>query len=238
MESGRLKLRIEMIPKLLWERNLRLRDGLGKARWDKLRRQIIAKQGAHCAICGATKQLHGHEVWEYRGKKTVGTALLLRIEIVCVDCHDICHWGRTTKLFEAGTITNERHNHLRKHFRKINRCRQEVFDKHFLLSARTWLRRSKKRWRVDWGDFAPLVAEAKVSRDAWAVRHADQNDSFEDALGRHVPDRCPQCGAIGTLKATVAQTDQMSEGEEADYDAELWGFAFCRACSSNIFWQQ
>src|SRR5712691_8837412 len=86
---GCLKLRIELIPRPLWERNLRLSDGLGKARWGKLRHKLIEKNGARCTICGKTERLHGHEVWAYREKSTVGTAMLLRVEIVCIDCHDI-----------------------------------------------------------------------------------------------------------------------------------------------------
>jgi hypothetical protein len=31
---NRLRMRIELVPKPLWERILRSRDGLGKARWD------------------------------------------------------------------------------------------------------------------------------------------------------------------------------------------------------------
>jgi len=51
-----------------------------------------------------------------------------------------------------------------------------------------------------------------------------------------MPSRCPECGAAGKL--TAIETDQdMSEGEEAEYEAGMWGFAFCRACQSNVFWQ-
>src|SRR5260370_15023545 len=168
---GRLRLRIELIPKPLWEQNLRLREGLGKERWGKLRRKVIEANGARCTICGARERLHGHEVWDYQEKKTVGTATLLRVDIICIDCHDIHHWGRTTNLFKAGIISPERYGHLRKHFRKVNRCRQAVFDDHFLRSARVWSRRSKKRWKVDWGDFESGVAEAKAAREASAARN-------------------------------------------------------------------
>jgi hypothetical protein len=167
---SRLKLRIELVPRPLWEKNLRSSDGLGKARWDKFRHKLIESNGARCAICGSAKRLHGHEVWEYREKKTVGTAVLLRVEIVCIDCHDIHHWGRTTKLFQAGTITSDRYGFLRKHFRKVNRCRQQVLDDHERRSVRVWLKRSKKRWKVDWSDFESAVADAKAAREAWAVR--------------------------------------------------------------------
>jgi hypothetical protein len=167
---GRLKLRIELVPKRLWGLNLRSSNGLGKARWDKLRHRLIETNGARCAICGSTERVHGHEVWAYREKKTVGTAVLLRVEIVCIDCHDIHHWGRTTKLFRAGVITGDRYRFLRRHFRKVNGCCQQVFDGHAIRSARIWLNRSKKKWKIDWGDFKPALAEAKAAREARAAR--------------------------------------------------------------------
>jgi hypothetical protein len=160
-----LKLQLELIPKCLWEQNLRSSEGLGKARWDKLRRGFIKERGPRCEICGAAAQrLHGHEVWDYREKEAV--AVLLKVEIVCVDCHDVHHWGRTTKLLADGKITAERYKQLRKHFRTVNNCRQDAFDEYFLQSIRLWDRRSKKEWKIDWGAFAPLVAEAKGARDA------------------------------------------------------------------------
>jgi hypothetical protein len=233
-----LMLQIELVPKRLWEQNLRSSEGLGKARWDKLRRELIKERGARCEICGAIRQrLNGHEVWDYREKKTIRTAVLLNVEIVCVDCHDIHHWGRTRKLFEDGKITAERYKHLRRHFRTVNDCSQEVFDKHFLQSARLWEQRSKKEWKIDWGAFALLVAEAKAARDAWAERNPGHDDYFGPDPGHHVPGRCPDCGTIGKLTPVEADRDQMSEGEEAEYEAGTWGFAFCEACQSNVFWQ-
>lgn len=107
-----MKLRIELVPKPLWGRNLRSREGLGKARWDKFRQELIRSNGGRCAICGSGDRLHGHEVWGYREKKTVGTAVLLAVEIVCMDCHDIHHWARTTQLFRAGIIKHGRYGAL------------------------------------------------------------------------------------------------------------------------------
>jgi hypothetical protein len=51
----------------------------------------------------------------------------------------------------------------------VNGCRQEVFDDHFLQSARVWEERSKKRWKIDWGEFASLVEEAKAARSVWGA---------------------------------------------------------------------
>jgi hypothetical protein len=106
------------------------------------------------------------------------------VEIVCIDCHDIHHWARTTKLFEDGTITAERYNQLRKRFRRVNRCCQTVFDAHFLWSMRVWMERSRKRWTVDWGDFSPEVAKAKAARGAWAARKYDVDVPGDDMQSR------------------------------------------------------
>jgi hypothetical protein len=164
---SRLKLRIELVPKPLWGRNLRSSYGLGKARWDKLRGKLIESNGARCAICGKTERLHGHEVWAYREKKTVGTAALLRVEIICIDCHDIHHWARTVKLIQAGIVKHSRDMALRKHFRKVNGCHQRDFDNHYLRSLRIWSKRSKKRWRVDWRSFREQVEVAEAARAKW-----------------------------------------------------------------------
>ena len=166
-----MKLRIELVPKRLWGRNLRSSEGLGKARWDKLRHKLIETSGARCVICGSTAKLHGHEVWAYREKKTVGTAVLLRVEIVCIDCHDIHHWARTVKLIQAGVVKHSRDMALRKHFRKVNGCRQRDFDNYFRRSLRIWFRRSKKRWRLDWGVFRDQVEAAETARKKWSQTH-------------------------------------------------------------------
>jgi hypothetical protein len=103
-----------------------------------------------------------------------------------------------------------------------------------------WLKQSNKKWRVDWGDFAPMVAEAKAARETWAARnpdHVSQDDPSNVGTGHHMRNRCPECGAVGTLTPIEANRDEMSEGQEADYDAGTWGFAFCRACQSKVFWQ-
>jgi hypothetical protein len=234
---GRLKLRIELVPNRLWEQNLR--SALGKGRWDKLRRKVIEANGPHCAICGETQRLHGHEVWAYQETKTIVAARLMRVDIVCIDCHDVHHWGRTTELSKDRTISRERYLFLRKHFRRVNGCRQQVLDDHFSQCKRIWGRRSKKECRVDWGDFKPLVEEAEAAREQWGARNAGrawQDYSPDLGPGHHMPRRCPQCGATGTLRLIETDTEGMSEGQEADYEQGVSGFAFCRECKSTVLW--
>lgn len=166
------KLQIELVPKPLWGLNLRSADGLGKARWDKLRKGLVEASGARCKICGGTKKLHGHEVWVYRDRKITGTALLLRVEIVCINCHDIHHWARTVRLIQAGIVKHNRYMALRKHFRKVNGCRQKDFDDYFLRSLRSWNKRSKKKWKIDWGSFREQIEAAEEARKKWKKTHS------------------------------------------------------------------
>ena len=165
VNGRRLKLRLELVPKHLHRRNLRSEtEGIGQARWKKLRLQSIEACGGKCIICEGTDKLHGHEVWKYDEKKTVGTATLLNVDAVCRTCHNIGHWGNTLLMIRAGLIKHETHLLLRRHFRRINCCHQADFDRHVLSSFAEWSRRSKKKWTIDWGPFKQLVAEAATYR--------------------------------------------------------------------------
>jgi hypothetical protein len=161
-----VRLTIQLVPKTLFGRTLR--EALGKARWDKLRHKLIEANGARCEICENTERLHGHEVWAYREANRAATAALLKVQIICIDCHDIRHFARTTRLFQAGVIKTERYGALRKHFRRVNECRQREFDEHFGRALRRWAKRSRKKWRIDWGEFREQVRAAKAARAKWA----------------------------------------------------------------------
>ena len=229
------------MPKPLWGINLRSDQGLGKSRWDTLRRKLKESGQTSCVVCGSTDRLHGHEVWKYQDlpKPKWSIAKFLRVEMVCRKCHDVKHWGSTIKLIAEGKITRAGYFGLRKHFRTVNNCRQEDFDRHLKFSLALHQKRSSSKWRIDWGDFEPALAVAKAAREAWAARnpdHASHDDSFNVGPDHHMPNRCPQCGATGTLRPIKADAEAMTEGQEADYEAGAWGFAFCRACERNVFW--
>jgi len=234
--QGRMKLRIQLIPKPLFGHSLR--DALGKTRWDRLRRGLIKENGACCTICGSTERLHGHEVWAYREKNAISTALLREVQIVCVDCHDICHWARTTDLFQKGKIDSTRHAALRRHFRKVNNCKQTDFDEYFVRSLRTWSRRSKKHWTIDWGDYEPAVRKAANARAAWETTSSSlqiDDDYHAAGPGHHMPPKCPSCGS-GLLQLIEEDPSEMSEAQEADYTQGVSGSAFCQACGFEFDW--
>lgn len=177
MSKLSFRLTIELVPQPLWGINLRSREGLGPWRWKKFRRSLINERGDQCEICRSRKKLHGHEIWEYQERKRVGTAKLKSVEITCQNCHDIHHWGRTKALIDAGIVDEKRHNELKRHFRKVNRCTQRKFDVHAKLALHVWRERSLKRWKVDWAIFRNAVAEAEAARKLWWARHSARNSS-------------------------------------------------------------
>lgn len=153
-----------MVPGPLWGRNLRSAEGIGEYRWKKLRRQAIDECGGKCVICGSSERLHGHEVWRYQERKTVGQAELLRVDVICWTCHNITHWGNTVRLIMLGAISYEGYMALRKHFRRVNRCRQIDFDRHARRELSGWKRRKRLRWKIDWGPYTDAVADAIITR--------------------------------------------------------------------------
>jgi hypothetical protein len=159
----RLKLRIDLVPEELWGKNLRSSaEGLGQYRWKKLRDRLVQESDCRCAICGCDQSPHhGHEIWKYKETKTIGLATLVRVEAICVTCHNITHWGNS-----ARWISNEGRIAMRKHFCRVNSCKQIDFDRHAHRQFAIWDLRNQLHWQVDWGPFAVMVNDAKQAR-AW-----------------------------------------------------------------------
>lgn len=85
--ASRLRLRIDLVPGRLWGVNLRSQtEGLGDYRWRKLRKQLVEACGGACMICDSSQRLHGHEVWKYEERKTIGRATLPRVDVICWTC--------------------------------------------------------------------------------------------------------------------------------------------------------
>jgi hypothetical protein len=61
---------------------------------------------------------------------------------------------------------------LNRHFRKVNGCTQREFEGHAELAFLTWGERSFKEWKVDWGDFRNMIAEAEIGRQLWMARRS------------------------------------------------------------------
>jgi hypothetical protein len=165
-----MELQIEMVPEPIWGMNLRAPDALGKYRWGKLRKSIIAERGPACAICTSPDQPHGHEIWQYEERRRISIATLHGVEITCRACHQIHHWGLTTRLYMQGAIDKQHVKGLIKHFCKINQCKGRDMKQHADEAMVIWQRRSDLRWKVVWGEYREAVMDAKAARVEWEIR--------------------------------------------------------------------
>jgi len=155
--SQPLRLQTELIPRPLWGMNIR--RVLGKKRWFRLRDAVTNYRGRTCAICGSTAPLQGHEVWNYAEKKRTGTATLADIRLVCQDCSSIHHFGRFQLLLASKVIPREEFERVMQHMMRVNDCTIAEWEKHAQEAQEAWQRRSKLRWKIDYGMFR------------WAVDH-------------------------------------------------------------------
>ena len=164
------RLQLELIPGPLWGNNLRCNIvGLGPGRWLKLSRATRAALGK-CSICGGKDRLHGHENWRYLEKSRSGIATLVGVDAICIICHSVQHWGRIQLLVAAGIMSKADERRLTRHFMKVNKCSKAAFERHVMRAFSIWRTRSKKKWKIDWSEFEPMIAEAKAARDLYRRR--------------------------------------------------------------------
>lgn len=156
MDSTRnFKLKIEPIPSQNW--GVSLARMLPSEVWDSLRREVYSIADYTCVICGATdKRLHCHERWEYNDKRHVQR--LAGLECICGDCHQVKHWGRTSKLLlDKGDKWEA--DRLIAHFCKVNGCTREEFNSHKIRVGILVQRRSKEKYKVNFGLLKPEEVE-------------------------------------------------------------------------------
>jgi hypothetical protein len=234
----RLKLQFALVPQPLHFENLRAADRMGKQRWTTFRRNLIKAGHNRCVVCASAEKLNAHEVWKYIDRESV--AKLVRIDMVCRKCHDVMHWGSTTRLVAEGKFKPGSIAALKKHFRTVNQCRQVEFDRCLARHEGVWRKRSLRKWRVDWGQFETEIVKAEIGRQTWAALRLpsphDNADFYPLSRDRDIPSACPHCGAAGTLRSIPQNIEAMGESEEADYEQGTWGVAMCQACKSEVSW--
>ena len=85
------KLKFELVPDGCWHSNLRA--VLSASAWNAVRREVYARAGGKCEICGRSGvRLEAHEQWEYDEKR--GVQRLTGIVALCRRCHETAHIGR------------------------------------------------------------------------------------------------------------------------------------------------
>lgn len=91
------KLTIELVPKTCWFSNVR--TIVSKELWDFIRKNVYANANNKCEICGGVGNkwpVECHEIWEY--DDTSHTQKLKGFIALCPRCHQVKHFGYSTKL--------------------------------------------------------------------------------------------------------------------------------------------
>lgn len=65
----------------------------------------------------------------------------------------------------------------------------------------------------------------------------DSLDDIGPGPGEHMPDLCPACHDVGSLVFEEADASEMTEGQLANYDAGMWGYATCLTCGHYDYWE-
>lgn len=155
-KRARLKLEVDPVPSTSW--GVSLYRKMPRSQWDKLRKQVHERNGSKCQTCGSPQKLHCHELWEFDDKS--GVQKLTGLGTICNMCHHVAHFPRSMQLADAGQLDIKA---VIAHFLKVNNCDMETLSKHLDEAQAVWVQRSKRKWRVDFGEFASLVNMPQAS---------------------------------------------------------------------------
>lgn len=148
-----LKLKVDLIPQTSWGNNLR--NKLSPEQWDGVRKSIYAKAGNSCELCGAKGRLECDEVWEFDNE--TDTQKLASMSALCKKCHNVKHLGRIHAEMAKGSIPVEYVVELEDHFCNVNNTTKEVLRDHVIDVNTLFEERSKKRWKIDFGEYDSLT---------------------------------------------------------------------------------
>ena len=150
-EWERLKLRIEPTPRNNYGDNLA--HLLMKDIWDKLRREVYARAGHRCEICGQTfKTLHCHENWGFNEKKR--SQFLVSLMSLCPDCHNTIHYFRTEHEVKARKIPSSYLEELANHFMRVNNVDKAEWLKHMNRKSYTMQLRNDRKYSIDYRSYS------------------------------------------------------------------------------------
>ncbi len=155
-----MKLEIDLVPQTTWYKNLR--KVLPKYEWDKIRKNVYAKFNYLCAICGDRGRMNCDEMWEFDDNNNVQK--LKGLQAVCDNCHHIKHMGFVNIQISNGAWPESMLDDLTRHFVKVNNVTVHEFNRHLSEASKIWRERSKKEWKIDFGDYKDLVDKYNVKR--------------------------------------------------------------------------
>lgn len=138
-----LKLCIELVPRPLWNKNLRYI--LHDKKWKEIRQEVLRIHGQECKICKKQpNKLDCHEVWHYDDINLVQS--LVEIIPLCKQCHLLKHIGMATNLAWEGRCNIQG---LIRKFCSINRVPVKVFLDHYEeeIAKQEW--RDQQIWTQD-----------------------------------------------------------------------------------------
>ena len=147
------KLKIELVPSLLWYKNVR--SIVSPAVWDIIRKEAYRVADYRCQVCGSTGKMFCHEVWLYDDDRHIQK--LDGFEALCELCHNAKHIGLAGIKGMTGELD---YNSLIRHFKRVNGCSYEEFVLARDVAFEVWEGRSAWEWTQDLGAKFHLVAEA------------------------------------------------------------------------------
>ena len=133
-----MKLSIELIPKTAWFKNLR--NHVGQAKWDTIRRTVYFEAGYRCEIClgvGDKHPVEAHEIWEFKDSQIILKGMIA----LCPPCHEVKHIGLAQV---RGRLEN-----AKKHLMKVNRLTSDEADDLIVKAFETYNERSKQEWELN-----------------------------------------------------------------------------------------
>jgi hypothetical protein len=159
-EASGLKLRIQLIPKPTWGRNLR--KALTARGWERISHPVRARAGG-CEICGGSNRLQCDEQWAYDDERHVQRLIGLRC--VCQTCHNVMNWGRSSivAVQEAERYPTLLED-LKAHFMRVNGVDASFFDRYLKAASVEHSLRSRHEWVVEYGDYSAIVGQVEAMR--------------------------------------------------------------------------
>jgi len=134
-----IKLSVELVPSSCWFSNVR--SEVSAATWKKLRQQTLEAASHSCEVCGDSKKLECHEIFNYDDANHTQT--LVRLQCLCKACHSVKHLGLA--------FAQNREQPALRRLARLNSWSSAKTDAYVQRVFALWQERSTHEWRLDLG---------------------------------------------------------------------------------------